>query len=128
VRDYRVWQHRNNNVIGGSTGTTPGGPCTGACNLISGNTVGIIVSAIVSAANGTPNGTIIQGNFVGTDVTGNAALGNGAGLQNISITDGTGAVTIGGASPNQRNVISGAVGARGSWSTTSEGPRSPAPG
>jgi hypothetical protein len=30
----------SNTTIGGTSGTTPGGPCTGACNLISGGTGG----------------------------------------------------------------------------------------
>src|SRR5262249_29517837 len=56
------------NVIGGTVGTTPGGPCTGACNLIAPGPS----SVAVYVSNGSSN--VIQGNFIGTDVTGTAAL------------------------------------------------------
>ena len=62
--------------VGGATGTTPGGACTGECNLISGN-----ASAGISL--GGRNATI-QGNFIGTDVLGEAgdlgSMGNGTGI------------------------------------------------
>jgi CSLREA domain-containing protein len=57
------------NTIGGTTGLTPGGACTGDCNLISG-----------SAGDGIElnyaEETQVFGNFVGTDLTGAADLGN----------------------------------------------------
>jgi parallel beta-helix repeat protein len=80
----------SNNTIGGAT--------IGARNVISGNTnSGIIIN---------PNaaGNQIQGNRIGTDVNGVAALGNGAdgiGLQGVSNN------TIGGAAASARNIISG---------------------
>jgi len=46
--------------------------CTGACNLISGNQG----AGIVAGGPGT-TGNIIQGNFVGSDLNGELALGNG---------------------------------------------------
>ena len=69
------------NAIGGSFGTTPGGPCTGACNLISGN-FGVAIQ--LSAA--TPS--TVEGNYIGTDVTGLDALGNGS--YGIAVFAGTG--------------------------------------
>jgi CSLREA domain-containing protein len=96
--------------IGGPNGTTPGGACTGDCNLISGNNdqAGIL---IVQPAGVT--GSIIQGNFIGTDVTGNDAIGNGTsedssfGILNLGAATG---VMIGGTTPQARNIVSGNLG------------------
>jgi photosystem II stability/assembly factor-like uncharacterized protein len=74
-----------NNVIGG---TTPG-----AGNLISGNQRGISLNS---------PGVSIQGNLIGTDVSGTLAVGNGVGIQNFP-----GGVVIGGTVPGARNIISG---------------------
>jgi hypothetical protein len=63
----------NGDVIGGTTGTTPGGPCAGACNVISGN-AGSGVRLFGGHWCGCAN--IIQGNLIGTDITGTKDLGN----------------------------------------------------
>ncbi len=87
------------NTIGGTTGTTAGGPCTGACNLISGN-----VSVGVGIGGGaTITGNVVQGNFIGTDVTGTLDLGNRVGA---TITNGF-SNTIGGTLTGEGNLISG---------------------
>jgi CSLREA domain-containing protein len=87
-------------VIGGTAGTTPGGPCTGACNLISGNgSRGVVIQ------DPTNSGTIIQGNYIGTDVTGLSAIPNTT--TGINLLNGTQSNTIGGTTPAARNVISG---------------------
>ncbi len=84
-------------TIGGTSGTAPGGPCTGSCNLVSGNLLdGIVLEG--APANG------VGGNFVGTDFSGLADLGNsGAG---VVVLDSNGN-QIGGDLPAARNVISG---------------------
>jgi CSLREA domain-containing protein len=92
--------------IGGMNGTTPGGACTGDCNLISGNNIngGIVIDQKAT-------GSIVQGNFVGTDVTGNKAISNGVaeGYSEGILSYANGAM-IGGTTPAARNVVSGNVG------------------
>ncbi len=85
-----------NTTIGGTTGTTPGGNCTGACNLISGNGQNGIVS------NGN---TLVLGNYIGTDVTGNVDLGNTQ--SGVALSNGASGLAVGGTTPEARNVISG---------------------
>ncbi len=81
-----------NNTIGGTT--------SGARNIISGNTL----DGITITSSGT-TGTIIQGNYIGTDVSGTSALGNGR--YGIQITGGADGNTIGGTATGAGNVISG---------------------
>ena len=75
------------NLIGGTTGAER--------NLISGNNSGIVLFATV--------GNTISGNFIGTDVTGASALGNGVGV-GINFADTN---TIGGTAAGAGNLISG---------------------
>ena len=86
-------------VLGGTSGVTPGGPCTGSCNVISGNT-----TVGVSLNNNSSGAIQIQGNFIGTDLTGNARVPNVT--TGVSISSYSGA-TIGGTTAAARNVISG---------------------
>lgn len=81
-----------NNRIGG---TTPG-----ARNVISGNgSTGIYVAGSDGQR---ASGNTIEGNYIGTDVAGAAALGNGGGIE-LYYTAG---VVVGGSSPGAGNVIS----------------------
>jgi len=90
----------SNNLIGGSN-ATPGGACTGECNLISGNgEFGVVI-----AGTGTANNTI-SGNYIGTNVNGSGPLGGNA-LAGIQINDGAQYNLIGGNTSGERNVISG---------------------
>jgi CSLREA domain-containing protein len=50
-------------------------------------------------------GNSIEGNYIGTDVTGSVSLGNG----NAGVMVGEGGNTIGGTTPSSRNVISGSI-------------------
>jgi hypothetical protein len=74
-----------------------GGTAARAGNLISGNTnAGIILSAI--------DGAVVQGNRIGTNALGTAALPNETGIQ---VAIGGAGFLIGGASPGAGNLISG---------------------
>src|SRR5262249_45642899 len=87
------------------------GNLTGLGNLISGNGVPFIVPsngiyiADFNAASHPAANNVIQGNFIGVDVTGAQQMGN----SNAGITLGGGANThtIGGTNPGEGNVISG---------------------
>ena len=90
------------NLIGGSAGVTAGGPCTGACNLVSGNTgIGIGVGVGGSANGGTA--TVVQGNRVGVQADGVTPLGNGT--DGIQIAQAASQTSVGGTDPNAGNVV-----------------------
>jgi parallel beta-helix repeat protein len=79
----------NDNAIGGTT--------AGAGNVISGNgEAGITILG--------KTGDTVQGNFIGTDMTGTKPVGNSR--AGVTIWASTTAVTIGGTTPAARNVIS----------------------
>ena len=81
-------------ISSGSSALLIGGTASGARNVIFNNTR---ISGIVSNA----IGLTVQGNFIGTDITGTLQLGGGG----VGLSIG-GAATIGGASAAARNVIS----------------------
>lgn len=84
-------QSSSNNVIGGMAAA--------AMNLISGNGAqGILIS------NEGANSNTVQGNLIGVNLAGTAALGNFGGGIVVFSTDNH---VIGGAAPGARNVISG---------------------
>jgi CSLREA domain-containing protein len=80
-----------NNIIGG--------PGAASRNVISGNETGLFLDGAA--------GTLVQGNYIGTDASGEAALGNGS--TGVAVSGGNG-VVIGGTTPGVRNVISGNLG------------------
>jgi len=76
-----------------SPGLIVGGTIPGARNIISGNSGdGVAIGGA---------GSRLEGNFIGTDITGTRALGNGG----SGVVGGNG-VMIGGTTPEARNVIS----------------------
>jgi hypothetical protein len=76
-----------------------GGTASGAANIISGNSL----AGVALLDTGTTN-NLVLGNFIGTTVSGTAALGNGVGVQ---VDNGAANNTIGGTTAAARNVISG---------------------
>src|SRR5665213_2140017 len=85
----------------GATGNIIGADSSGVANtstrnIISGNATDGIVTL-------SDQDTVIKGNYVGTDVTGTKALGNGAG--GVVLQQGT--EVVGGPSASDRNIISG---------------------
>src|SRR5262249_13028404 len=81
-----------------SPNNTIGGTSPGACNVISGggNADGIVVDS---------SGNVIEGNLIGTNAAGSAALGNASGV--YILLGGADNNRIGGATVGARNVISG---------------------
>jgi hypothetical protein len=95
-------------LIGGGSNNTIGGTTPGARNIISGNGTGGNGHGIRFALDATTDsGNLVQGNYIGTDINGTAALGNaGAGIQIFAFVQPTGVNTIGGTSAAARNIIS----------------------
>ena len=88
----------NGVAIQGGANNTVGGTSSAQRNVISGNGGdGIVVN------NGGSTNNLIQGNYIGVDVTGAKKLGNGNYGVEISQPNNT----VGGTSSGQRNVISG---------------------
>ncbi|MET0647259.1 MAG: Calx-beta domain-containing protein, partial [Pyrinomonadaceae bacterium] len=81
-------------------GVVLGGTTPEARNLISGNSIGVRLDFFIN----NPSVTF-KGNYIGTDVTGTAKLGNGMGVYS------SGQGVIGGTEPGAGNLISGNVGA-----------------
>ena len=83
------------------TDATVGGASPGDGNVISGNAeTGLLLSF--------STGTVVQGNFIGTDATGTLDLGNGrAGIEGVTAND----CVIGGPAPGEANVIAHTRGA-----------------
>jgi titin len=91
--------HSGISVIGGANDNTIGGTTAAARNIISANTYdGVHIYTDTS-------GTVVEGNFIGTDVTGTYALGNGR--DGVEIDSGSDSNTIGGSASGDQNIISG---------------------
>ena len=92
--------------VGGqpSDATVVGGPSAAAANLISGNTLDGL--RIVGSSN-----NIVQGNFIGSDITATQDLGNGHDGISIQNVPEPGNIAhdnlVGGSTPAMRNIISG---------------------
>jgi titin len=85
-------------LLDGASNNTVGGTATGAGNLISGNSMdGIFIDKDATA-------DVVQGNKIGTDVNGTAAVANGADGIDLSGSSGD---TVGGTAARAGNLISG---------------------
>jgi hypothetical protein len=104
-------------IQNGATNNTIGGTAAGASNLISGNS-GHGVDIIGSATTGLGDpqdipgsgttGNFVEGNYIGTDVTGTAALANGG--DGVDVTAGASGNTIGGTTAGNGNTIAFNIG------------------
>jgi hypothetical protein len=89
-------------ISGATTANVIGGTNTAARNILSGNTeYGIWLSDTNTTAN------LIEGNYIGTDVTGSNAIPNQ--FSGIFLGGGETSNTIGGTNASARNVISGNI-------------------
>lgn len=93
ARGVAIFYWASNNMIGGTT--------AGALNVISGNGYGVVLLGDGVTDN------LVQGNFIGTDVTGTTGLGN---FDGVHIT-GADNNTIGGTTAGTGNIISANSGA-----------------
>jgi parallel beta-helix repeat protein len=90
------------NICCGAQSNTVGGTTIGERNIISGNNwSGVWIS------DGGTNGNVVRGNYIGTDLSGTAALPNDTG---VNLCCGAEENTIGGSTPEERNIISSNVG------------------
>jgi CSLREA domain-containing protein len=86
-------------IAGGAGGNIIGGTNTAARNIISGNdSFGVFILDPSATSN------LVQGNFIGTDVTGTQSLGNSSVGVGLEFTSGQ---IIGGILPGEGNLISG---------------------
>ncbi|MDX2077306.1 MAG: right-handed parallel beta-helix repeat-containing protein [bacterium] len=87
-------------IEGGASNNIIGGNIAGAGNLISGNTeLGVYL------ADAGTSGNVIQGNYIGTDITGTYSIANG--YSGVGAFAGASDTIIGGLSLSERNIISG---------------------
>lgn len=90
----------NGILIAGTASNTIGGTTAAARNVISGNFYPAV--AIIDAS---ATGNIVEGNYIGVDVTGTALLSNST--DNVQLANGASNNTIGGTAVGAGNVISG---------------------
>jgi hypothetical protein len=92
--------------INNSPGNIIGGTTAGARNIISGHSLSPGSQGVSIAGGSGASGNLVQGNYIGTDVTGTVALGNSTG---ILIAQGARGNTVGGNTAGAANVISGSL-------------------
>ncbi|MGA9347506.1 MAG: choice-of-anchor Q domain-containing protein [Anaerolineae bacterium] len=92
-------------IEGTNAGAAAGLRIESANNIIKGLVINRFVLQGIRISGSGAFGNIISGNYIGTDATGASELGNGR--EGIQIADAAHDNTIGGTSPEERNVISG---------------------
>ncbi len=103
---YGIHVRHADNIIGSPVNTTPGGPCMGGCNLISGNGWdGIYIVDNTANPGIEADDNIIQSNYIGTDIMGTVAIPNG--YSGIHLYEDTSGNLIGGPNAGEGNLISG---------------------
>jgi parallel beta-helix repeat protein len=85
-----IWNDANNNIIGGTT--------SGARNVISGNT-----AAGYGIAIGTANSNVVEGNYIGTDISGKLPVPNS--FAGVAVESGSTGNVIGSTAAGAGNVI-----------------------
>lgn len=93
-----VLDNSPSNTVGGTTGVTVVGDCTGSCNVISGNGDDAIWLYGDNADN-----NVIKGNHIGTNVAGTGDLGNGG--RGVNITFSADGNLVGGTTASDANLI-----------------------
>jgi parallel beta-helix repeat protein len=88
----------SHNLIGGAN-ATPGGACSGACNLISGHGD----SGVRIEGEGTMSNTV-SGNYIGTNVAGTVCIYNNHN-EAVRLRDGASYTLVGGRTPAERNLL-----------------------
>jgi hypothetical protein len=88
-------------IVNGATNTTVGSRDLGGRNVISGNELdGVLIQGLDTANN------IVQGNYIGSNLTGTAAIPNG--MHGVNLTNGAHHNTVGGnRSAGEGNLLSG---------------------
>jgi titin len=100
ITGSRALGNGGHGIIIGESNNIVGGAAPGAGNVISANGGdGVVISAINATGN------LVAGNFIGTDKTGTAALGNSG--DGVRLAGGAAGNTVGGTGPHAGNVISG---------------------
>ena len=93
-------------IMSGASDNLIGGELPAEHNLISGNTqIGVNLSRDADYAGTAATGNRVEGNYIGTDVTGSLALGNGQ--FGVHLGFGVFDNVVGGDKPGMRNIISG---------------------
>src|SRR5262249_23950411 len=84
------------------TGNVIGGTTPAARNVISGNSGSGTFGLGIELDGAGVTGNVVEGNFIGTDVTGDAVLSNNIG---VYVADGADGNTIGGLAPGAQSVV-----------------------